>query len=176
MNTRHHVTSAIAGCLLLGGCATGAATSTATTATATGASQVLTRTGIGGLRLGMTIAQVRAMGVFGSLLDEHPTGCASVEDPGKTVVIGYSAKDGVYMIGGEHAQTPEGIGAGSTLAQIETAYPVPADPTWAYADQYQLLGDVFAQVPGNPQAEYVAEFHAGKVTYVFLKAKAEKDC
>ena len=133
--------------------------------------------GIGPLYLGMTLQQAQETNLFGQL-DLHPSGCTGASN--QDLTIKYTAKYGVTLIGAERGRTPEGIGAGSTFAEVKRVYPRSADPGLGTLDeQLSLFGLVEAEVPGNPAAEYVIEFDRhghNRVLYVFLKLKAEQNC
>ena len=139
--------------------------------------QVVGPSGIGPLHLGMTIQQAQATHLFGQL-NVPTTACAEASN--QDLTIKYSVKYGVTLIGAERGRTPEGIGLGSTFAEVKRAYPRPAEPELGTLDeQLSLFGGVEAQVPGNPAAEYAIVFDRQghrKVLYVFLKLKAEQDC
>lgn len=148
--------------------------------TAHPAGTVVGPTGLGPLRLGMTIKQAQATHLLGFTLDAHPSGCTEASNQDDGITIKYSTAYGVSLIGTEQGRTPEGIGAGSTLADVKRVYPQSADPRLGTLDeQYSMFGDVETQVPGNPAAAYEITFDRqghGQVQYVFLKLKAEQDC
>nr|WP_133998872.1 hypothetical protein [Streptomyces sp. 846.5] len=125
----------------------------------------------------MTIQQAQATHLFGQL-NVPTTACAGASN--QDLTIHYSVKYGVTLIAAERGRTPEGIGAGSTFAEVKRAYPRSAEPELGTLDeQLSLFGDVEAQVPDNPAADYTIVFDRPghhRVLYVFLKLKAEQDC
>jgi hypothetical protein len=133
--------------------------------------------GIGPLHLGMTIQQAQATHLFGQL-NVPSTACAEASN--QDLTIKYSVKYGVTLIGAERGRTPEGIGLGSTFAEVKHTYPRSAEPELGTLDeQLAMFGEVEAQVPGNPAADYTIVFDRPghhRVLYVFLKLKAEQDC
>lgn len=112
--------------------------STATPAPPAGSAGVLGPDGYRDLRLGMTLAQARATGDFalvGVPDGSVTTGCAGFrfagrppaqgQGPGDITVDGYySARRGLAAIFARPGMaTPEGIGLGSTWAEVRKAYP-----------------------------------------------------
>jgi hypothetical protein len=77
------------------------------------------------VKLGMTEQQAKDAGLLGELTNNSPEGCKAFtlkESPDMTVLI--APKEGIYVIDpGPTAKTPEGIGVGSTDAEVRKAYP-----------------------------------------------------
>ena len=103
------------------------ASTTAAPSTTAAAASVIREDGIGKLRLGMTVAQAKATGEIGAvgpgcelggpgelaadLLSGTAKGIVTFSED---VIVGFMVRSG--------AKTAAGIGAGSTLAQIQQAY------------------------------------------------------
>jgi hypothetical protein len=98
-----------------------------TTSAAPQAATVITESGIGKLRLGMTVAQAKATGEIGTVgpgcelggpgelaADLHVGTATGTVTFREDVVVGFMVRSG--------AKTEKGIGPGSTLAQIQQAY------------------------------------------------------
>ncbi|GAA2989903.1 hypothetical protein [Actinokineospora diospyrosa] len=119
--------------------------------------------GFGSLKLGMTAEQALATG---RILPQTPGGspapCTMYRAPGQpdnSYSVGISDKDGVVLIFGYGgARTPEGIGIGSTRAQVKRAYP-------KLEDGPNHSG---AAVPGHPGTAYGFAIVDDKVTQLWL--------
>ncbi|MQY04573.1 hypothetical protein [Actinomadura macrotermitis] len=104
--------------------------------------------GYGALKLGMSLDQAKATGLI--TVKKAAGGCTAFDlkaaPPAKGAVGGYvSAKLGVSSIfSTEEMRTPQGIGNGSTLAELKQAFPKVAKKANVMA----------AKVPDNPKAEY----------------------
>ncbi|GAA4913461.1 hypothetical protein HD597_010486 [Nonomuraea thailandensis] len=129
-------------------------------------------TGYGSVKLGMTAAQARATGklVRKSVRGSLPT-CTTWDlkeqrygDNRAGVFI--SKKHGVVAIAAPGSvRTPQGIGRGSTVAQLRRAYP-----------DFRLDADgPIAGVPGNRKATYVFHISKTKVLGVAIYLK-KQDC
>jgi hypothetical protein len=107
----------------------GAATSTTA---ASGSPTVVTEKGLGKLQIDMTLAAAKATGQIGTT---RP-GC-ELGGPGELVAdINTGVADGLVYFNDEHlsgivvrsgAKTAAGVGPGSTIVQIQQAYPAPYD-------------------------------------------------
>jgi hypothetical protein len=163
---------------------------------------VLGPTGIGKLRLGMSERQAAATGEATLSDDQNSRDrakCSLQEVNG--VTIHFARDRGIVGLAGppERTRTPEGIGAGSSVADITAAYPAaPALPELGSPqEQVNLLGGFSAPVPGNPNALYhfvFAEFEftidgsttrpkanstrsdRSKLKYVLLALRGPEDC
>ncbi|MEU7740946.1 hypothetical protein [Nonomuraea sp. NPDC049158] len=108
--------------------------------------------GYGSLKLGMTEAQAKATGLIVRKTINAPTKCSTYDLKtqrygGDRAGLFISKKQGVVTISGPGTvKTPQGIGRGSTPAQLKAAYP--------NLKQNAMYG-TFATVPGNPKASYV---------------------
>ncbi|MFF4615501.1 hypothetical protein [Nonomuraea jabiensis] len=129
--------------------------------------------GYGDLRLGMTEAQARATGRIVRKTIDVPTKCSTYDlkerrYSGNRAGMYISQKQGVVTISapGRGVRTPQGIGIGSTPAQVKAAYP--------NLKQDTLYG-TFATVPGNPKASYVFLMSKRAVLGVTLVLTAQ-DC
>ncbi len=114
---------------------------------------VLGPTGIGKLRLGMSPQQAAATGE--AIRSKDSTKCSVQEAYG--VTIHFSRDHGIVGLAGppERTRTPEGIGAGATVADITAAYPSVDNPELGGPqEQVDLFGGFSAPVPGNPNAVY----------------------
>jgi hypothetical protein len=91
---------------------------------------VLGPDGLGSLELGMSPGEVEATGMVEPWHEEWPStvGCRPLfrlaDDPARTSAVWWSDTLGVAAIQvGEGVLTPEGIGIGSSLDEVERAYP-----------------------------------------------------
>lgn len=140
--------------------------------------------GLAGLDVGMTLDQAEATGQF-ERPTSKPSSCNSATGL-NGITVGFSPTYGVTSLTGENLHTPEGIRAGSTYAEVVRAYPKPVDPTSAYEEDMLMFGDIWAAVPGRPDAEYVFAFSRqgltratmdrAKLVYIILKLRAERSC
>ncbi|MBO2454215.1 hypothetical protein J4573_44510 [Actinomadura barringtoniae] len=126
--------------------------------------------GFGSVKLGMTAAQAKGTGLV-QIKSKPSAGCGSfILIPGASDVVpgkGFiSKKLGIASIfAGKTVRTPQGIGLGSTTAQVKKVYP-------ALQEGPNLS---FVAVPGNPKATYSFLMSAGKVSELALDLKAQ-DC
>lgn len=153
--------------------ATPTVTPSATFAT-TGSSMVFGPTGLGGLQLGMTAAQASATHLIGPLPSPPAEGCMTADmlagKPGHGLpglffspTLGLAA---IYAYPG--VKTPEGIGLGSTLAQVTTAY-----PSWQGLDGN--AGHGWVGVPGSETAVYRIDIRDGVVDQLDIQLTSQ-DC
>ncbi|WP_433514150.1 hypothetical protein ACQP2T_00095 [Nonomuraea sp. CA-143628] len=142
---RSALVAALAGGVVLAGVAPAANAAPAQKAT-------LGPFGYGSLKLGMTEAQAKATGLIVRKRIKAPTTCATYDlktqrYSGDRAGLFISKKQGVVTISGPGTvKTPQGIGRGSTPAQLKAAYP--------NLKQNAMYG-TFATVPGNPKASYI---------------------
>ncbi|MBN6057743.1 hypothetical protein JYK22_37820, partial [Nonomuraea sp. RK-328] len=158
---------------LAGGVALTGVAPAANAATATGQALTLGPSGYGRIKLGMSEAQARATGLIVRKKIKVPTACATYDlkahrYEGDRAGLFVSKKQGVVTISGPgSAKTPQGIGRGSTPAQVKAAYPK--------LKQSALYGTPIAPVPGNPKAIYVFLMSKRMVVGVVLVLAAQ-DC
>ncbi len=148
-----------------------ASASSAPSATTLPTGLVLGPTGLGPLHFGMTGPQATATGMVGVPASRRPDANRCTQYPlvGGTVQDAYalvSPDRGVVVIEPPRAvHTPQHIGAGSTLAAVQAAYP-------------QLTGSSngtkVAPVPGNAAAQYRFAFDNGRVFTVAMMKN--QDC
>jgi len=126
---------------------------------------VLGPTGFRGLELGQTLEEAQATGVLG---DEDPA-IGRQCDYYHLMVDGQAAgwvlvSDTVQAIDSDALQTPEGIGAGSTLDQAAAAYP-------DVGDQFVTQnGRAIVAAPGNDNARYNLRFTDDGISRIALEA------
>jgi hypothetical protein len=118
---------------------------------------VLGPTGLSKLRLGMSAKEADATGETLGTDDDSPSTapCGSQQVNGVTIHI--SPKYGIVGLSGplSRTRTPEGIGAGSTIADITKAYHTLSHPELGTAqEQVDLLGEFSTPVPGSKRAVY----------------------
>ncbi|MEV6596962.1 hypothetical protein AB0M36_08885 [Actinoplanes sp. NPDC051346] len=112
---------------------------------------VLGPTGLGALKLRMTAKQAQATGMIRLFAKPSDGGCGSsllkgsTSDPSNQIDVYHSANFGVVMIAAYgKIRTPEGIGLGSSEAEVKRTY-----PDW----KDSLHGE--AAAPRNSQAYYI---------------------
>ncbi|WP_131740514.1 hypothetical protein [Actinomadura roseirufa] len=126
-------------------------------------------TGFGPLRLGMTVPQAAATRLLVGKV--RGTACngydfRSHRTPAHQVGVYISRRSGlatIFALGRMH--TPQGIGLGATLAQVQHAYP----------KLKTGVNTSTAAVPGNPRAVYTFAISGGKVTAMSLDLQGQ-DC
>ncbi|MFI1105176.1 hypothetical protein [Streptomyces melanogenes] len=141
--------------------------------------------GLGPFKVGMTLDQAEATGQWKR---RKETVGACMSDTGSSgITVGWSGRLGISSLTADHVRTPEGIGTGSTFAEVKAAYHRPVDGTGTLEEDAQLMGTVWTAVPGNPKAMYAILFNIGggmapdhvegaTVRLVALKLKAEQRC
>ncbi|GAA2158937.1 hypothetical protein GCM10009727_70210 [Actinomadura napierensis] len=120
--------------------------------------------GYGTLRLGMKAGQLRGSGLLVGKVRGRAGGCDGYDlrthrTPKGSAGVYYSARLGIatiFAVGG--MRTPQGIGVGSTLAQVKQAYPRLATG----------VNGSSAPVSGNPHAVYSLLLKGGRVTSLAL--------
>jgi hypothetical protein len=124
--------------------------------------------GYAGIKLGASVAEVKAAGLDVSNADTPCLGSADVKGPKGYAGLLISAKDGVYVISARDPEaTPEGIKLGSTLAEVKQAYPQTTDVSGNPATDDTSTR--VAVVPGNPKATYQIYIKDGKVDSLDLR-------
>jgi hypothetical protein len=133
------------------------------------AALVLGPDGLGSLELGMSLGEAEATGMLEPRAGDWPPGTECrpqfrlSDDPAGTSVVWYSDALGLAAIQvGEGVLTPEGIGIGSSLADVERAY-----PGWPHYDSV-MRGE--APVTGRADKVYrIAYSQDGVVTELTLQ-------
>ena len=152
---------------LAGGVAVAGVAPAANAASAAPAAQKMTigPFGYGSLKLGMSATRAKATGKIVRKDINAPTTCSTWDLKGHRyggdrAGVFISKKQGVVTISAPgNVKTPQGIGRGSTPAQLRAAYPK--------LKQNALYG-TFATVPGNPKASYVFLVSKNMVVGVIL--------
>ncbi|MCU7726031.1 hypothetical protein ODJ79_20085 [Actinoplanes sp. KI2] len=136
-----------------------------------GTNLVLGPAGIARIRLGMTAAEASATGNIRyqpvwPTAGERNCAILMTED----AVFHFSRTFGLAIITAPDAvRTPEGIGAGATIAQVRAAYPKVHQLDVGTADlPVRVAGRYAAPVPGNAAASYRFVFDADRVRFVSL--------
>jgi hypothetical protein len=142
--------------------------------------------GYGALQLSMTRAAASGTGLTTSTMASGTGACGGADDgyltgapapdPSGIVLDGrlfFSASTGklvaIYAFTG--VSTPEGIGLGSSYAQVHAAY-----PTWhSISEEDPTNGRGGVPVPGNPQAHFRIVILGGHVVQLSLDAN-NQDC
>ncbi|GAA3996535.1 hypothetical protein GCM10022247_15620 [Allokutzneria multivorans] len=131
--------------------------------------------GLGRLKLGMTEAAAVATGLIkANSKPESDGGCRGYNYAGETVRHGYysllfSAKHGLVRLEATPgAKTPEGIGIGSKLGDLNRVYT-------GNKVKHGAVGERVTDVPGNPNANYWVIVRNDVLTEVRLELK-DQDC
>ncbi|MFF3331503.1 hypothetical protein ACFYWX_18345 [Streptomyces sp. NPDC002888] len=142
--------------------------------------------GIGPFEVGMSLDEAEATGQF-EARDEDPKACMTHTSP-DDIRVGWSSKLGITTLTAENVRTPEGIGAGSTFAEVKRAYPKPAEAgDMPFDEQLAMMGVIWTAVPDRPDNMYAikfdtshlagrAQFDQATVQVVMLKLVAEQNC
>jgi hypothetical protein len=132
-------------------------------ATGLGDDVVLGPDGIGKLTLGMSVADANATGqvrIPPDLTADKTAKCHVYATGGAD--IHFARDHGLAVItAAPTVRTPEGIGAGATVADVTKAYPKLNRAAGTPEEQEQATGLLAAPVPANPKADYVFVFHVG---------------
>ena len=161
----------------LGGCAaTGLTKTVAPVSVGSAAARTLGPAGLGEFRIGMPLKDAEATGQF-QHGREQPGSCMSTTN-GQGITMTWSGKYGITMLTADNVRTPEGIGVGSTYAEVKRTYPLSSDPLAGTLDeQFSVAHVVYVQVPNNAAAAYAIQFDkTARVRLILLKLKAQRDC
>jgi hypothetical protein len=127
---------------------------------------VIGPTGLRSVKLGQTLADAQATGMLGTVTEHTSGGCDVYELTSDDRITGFvHVSDTVQSIVGDPAQTPQGVGPGWTIAQVEDVYP---DFDTLAAHQ---TGQAVVAVPGNSAAVFRITVSGEKVTGVSLELK-----
>lgn len=130
-------------------------------------SKVIGPDGWGRLRLGMSEAQAVATGEFDPAEPASGSPCHRYWLAGSSGPVDISPDHGVSMISpGGAVQTPEGVGVGSTDAQVRAAY-----PNATFAD-YEFT----VPVPGNSAAVYIMNTDPSEKIFSVRLQLLNSDC
>ncbi|MFD2691344.1 hypothetical protein ACFS5L_41890 [Streptomyces phyllanthi] len=169
----------------------GPGTPTVPTVTSQPPERVLGPDGIGPLKVGMTLEKAERTGEF-ERRKENPDACMSYTGE-NGIVVGWSGRLGISSLTADNVRTPEGIGPGSTYAEVTAAYPELAEPgDMPYDDQLRMMSVIWTSVPDRPKAMYAIRFDTSRwtsrgdltraeldrteVQLVVLKLKANQKC
>ncbi|WP_086820316.1 hypothetical protein [Allokutzneria sp. NRRL B-24872] len=136
------------------------------------AGNVLGPDGFGPIKVGMSLADALATGKVGEPVggNELCRGYKWAYSPGPVLTI--SKAHGVYSIPGTApgTRTPEGVGLGSTAAEVKKAYPKAVDG-WQNG-----VAIITTATPQNPANRYLFGTKEGKVVGFALQAVNARDC
>ncbi|MFL6120611.1 hypothetical protein [Actinophytocola sp.] len=125
---------------------------------------VIGPTGLRSVRLGQTLEDAQATGMLGSVTTHTSGGCDIYQLISDDRVTGsVRISDTVRSISANPVQTPQGVGPGWTLSQVEEVYP---DVDTQAATE---TGEARVPVPGNAAAVFRLLISGGKVTGVALE-------
>ncbi|SDN28517.1 hypothetical protein [Allokutzneria albata] len=131
--------------------------------------------GLGRLKLGMSEAEAVATGLIkANSKPDSEGGCRGYNYAGENIRYGYysllfSAKHGLVRLEATPgAKTPEGIGIGSRLGELNRVYT-------GNKVKHGAVGERVTDVPGNPKANYWVIVRNDVLTEVRLELK-EQDC
>ena len=133
---------------------------------------VLGPDGFGPIKVGMSLSDAIATGKVGEPVGGNDLcrGYKWAYSSGPVLII--SKAHGVYSIPGTAAgaRTPEGVGVGSTAAEVKKAYPKAVDG-WQNG-----VANIRTTTPQNPANRYTFGLKEGKVVGFALQAVNARDC
>lgn len=141
--------------------------------------------GLGAFKVGMTLDEAVATGEF-EKDKEDPEACMGYTTD-DDIRVGWSGKLGVTSVTAENVRTPEGVGPGTTFAEVVRTYERAEADDPPLDEAIPVIGTIWTSVPGRPENMYAIKFDMtgvadrdqlfnAPVQVVQLKLKAEQNC
>jgi hypothetical protein len=136
--------------------------------------EVIGPAGLRSLRLGQSYGEAHTTGVLGAPSQQEGEGPCTVYTvhTGDGIGFAYFHNDAVQAISVERVQTPEGVGEGWTVQQVQAVYPDLGQ--WTTRQNGTQIA--VASVPGNPQARFRLWFKDGVVYHLTTLELAGHPC